>query len=78
MNKQRVGGTTSGCVIPNQRVVVVSAPVQIPSPQTDGGDPAGLRIQRDGELVRSIEVTCSCGEVIRLECDYPEAPATDA
>lgn len=61
---------TSRSVIPNQRVVVVSAPVQIAPPRQSAAENADVRVQREGDLVRTIEVVCTCGEHIRLVCDY--------
>ena len=29
-----------------------------------------VSVIKDGDTVRAIEVVCSCGEVIRLECQY--------
>lgn len=31
----------------------------------------GVRILRDGEDVRAIEITCACGEVTVVELQYP-------
>lgn len=63
---------TSRSVIPNQRVMVVSSPVQISPPRQSSGDSSDVRIQREGDLVRTIDVVCACGEHIRLVCDYSD------
>lgn len=31
-----------------------------------------VELAHEGELVRAIQVTCSCGEVTVIELDYPE------
>ena len=67
-------GSSSGFVIPNQRVVVVPGSFQIAAPQSSQHQAGSVRLEREGDLVRGIEVTCSCGEVIRLLCDYAPAP----
>ena len=33
------------------------------------GEPR-IELIREGDIVRAIEVICSCGERIRLRCDY--------
>jgi hypothetical protein len=29
-----------------------------------------VRLIREGDVVKQIEVRCACGEVIRLDCEY--------
>jgi hypothetical protein len=31
---------------------------------------ARVRLIKDGDIVKTIEVQCACGEVIRLDCEY--------
>lgn len=66
----------SGTVIPSGRVVKDTAPIRISVPQQGGAGNSGVRLEREGDLVRAIEVTCSCGEQIRLICDYQSASPT--
>lgn len=76
MSAKKAG--TSGCVIPAGRVLQNAVPVQISVPRDADSGTSDVRLERDGELVRAIEVICSCGEVIRLICDYeslPEGPS---
>lgn len=47
-----------------------------------GGSPAHghaaptIELLREGDVVQAIDVTCSCGETIRLWCSYePEGPS---
>lgn len=65
---------TSRCVIPRQRVVVGATPLQLSVPNQTASGQEGVRLEREGGLVRAIEVTCSCGERIRLLCDYETTP----
>lgn len=34
-----------------------------------GGDPK-ITLHRDGDRVQRIQIDCSCGQVISLDCDY--------
>jgi hypothetical protein len=70
----------SGNVIPAHHVQMVRT--QAPSPTATarphllsadhGNGTAEPRISviKEGDTVRSIEITCSCGEVIRFACEY--------
>ncbi len=29
-----------------------------------------ITLIKDGDIVRAVEVACTCGEIIRLECQY--------
>ena len=29
-----------------------------------------VRLIKDGDVVKTIEIRCACGEVIRLDCEY--------
>lgn len=69
--------TTSGgesgvaSVVTAARVRVTENPVRVGAPlvQLAHGEPKVQLIREDG-AVRAIEVTCGCGEKIRIRCDY--------
>lgn len=46
------------------RVETDRVPIGVPRPGPK------VEVIRDGDAIRAIEVTCSCGERIRIECDY--------
>jgi hypothetical protein len=62
-----------GAVIPARQVQVLTAPALAPKlaprPEPCREKPQ-ISIIKEGDTVRAIEVTCSCGEKIRLECEY--------
>lgn len=35
-----------------------------------------IELIRDGEVIRAIDVTCGCGQRIRLRCTYPGEEAS--
>ncbi|MCA8998158.1 MAG: hypothetical protein KDA80_14265 [Planctomycetaceae bacterium] len=45
------------------------------SDRTPTTDPR-IRIQRDGDIIQSIEITCSCGSQLILDCLY-EVPSVE-
>jgi|ERR1041385_1072046 hypothetical protein len=50
-----------------------TAPVPAPtaaSPPPPQHAPPTVTFKRDGDRVTQIEIRCSCGEVIQLDCDY--------
>jgi hypothetical protein len=65
---------TPRSVIPRQQVVVGVTPVRLSVPNQSDLDHSGVRLEREGDIVRAIEVTCSCGERIRLLCEYESTP----
>lgn len=58
-------------VVPGRKVVVTaeSAAVLIPHPRAAACAPQ-IELIRDGEVIQAIDVTCSCGQKIRLRCQY--------
>lgn len=60
-----VSVVTAACVRVTESSVRVGAPVGQPT----HGEPKVQLIREDG-AVRAIEVTCGCGEKIRIRCDY--------
>jgi hypothetical protein len=63
-----------GAVLSGRRVRRADRPVPVghtasePDVQTSSG--AQIRLLRDGDVIRAIEVTCTCGERIVLDCIY--------
>ncbi len=45
------------------------ARINLPHSGHPKGEPR-IELIRDGDIIRAIEVICSCGERIRLRCDY--------
>ncbi len=33
-----------------------------------------VELTRDGDVIKAIHITCTCGEEIRLRCVYPDTP----
>jgi hypothetical protein len=61
---------TTAAIIPGRRVVFAgeSARVQVPA-ETTSKEPH-IELVRESDVIRAIDVTCSCGQKIRLVCDY--------
>lgn len=62
---------TGGPVVRAARVQVSEEAVRIgaPSQEEVPGEPT-VRIVREGNTIQALEVVCSCGERIRIRCDY--------
>lgn len=63
-------------VVPGRKVLVeegASAVVIVPSrsPTAPACAPQ-IELVRDGEVIQAIDVTCTCGQKIRLRCAYEE------
>ena len=58
-------------VVRAARVRVGGEPVRIGAPAPQGASPEPtVRIVREGDVIQALEVTCSCGERIRIRCEY--------
>ncbi len=65
-------------VVPGRKVVADASPVVLipPRHQQHESTPAcapQIEVIRDGDVIQAIDVTCTCGQKIRLRCVY-EAP----
>ena len=71
MDERRPG--PGGAVVPAGRITVSREVVRIGESLPAGHAPHGeprVELVREGGVIRLIEVTCSCGEVIRIRCEY--------
>lgn len=46
----------------DQKKVVIGPRKDCPTPE--------IQLIKNGDIIESIEVTCRCGETIRIECQY--------
>lgn len=61
-----------------RRAVIPGSCVRVSEETTPVGTPRHLPVGtphleliREGDVIRAIDVTCSCGQRIRLRCTYP-------
>ena len=66
-------GDRPGAVVTADRVKLSADPVRVGVPPAAGGraEPSVQLVREDG-VIRAVDVTCSCGERIRIRCDYDE------
>lgn len=68
--EEREGLSACRHVIPAQCVRVSGEPARVPVPGvTESAEPK-VELIRQGDVVQAIDITCSCGERIRLKCVY--------
>jgi hypothetical protein len=62
---------SGGLVVPAAQVRVSdeAVPIGAPSRGESVGEPK-IQLVREGGVIRAIEVICSCGELIRIRCEY--------
>lgn len=61
-----------GPIVAGGRVVVSAEAVRVGAPAPAGpapGEPVVQLVREDG-VIRAIDVTCACGERIRIRCEY--------
>jgi hypothetical protein len=61
-------------LVPGGRVRVIEGPAPVRVPPLPSGGEARLEIRRHGNVIQAIDVTCTCGETIRIVCDYGPLP----
>jgi hypothetical protein len=70
------GDSVTRGVVPGRKVLIVDGPaaVVIAPPRLHAAHAPvvapRIELVREGDVIRAIEVTCSCGEKIRLHCVY--------
>jgi hypothetical protein len=71
MDGERLAAGSGGPVVTADRVKVSAEAVRIGAPQPEGkpGEPKIQLIREDG-VIRAIDVTCLCGERVRIRCEY--------
>jgi hypothetical protein len=69
-------------VVPSRKVQLEEGPtsVMIVPPRAQPAAPAcspQIELIRDGDVIQAIDVTCTCGQKMRLRCVYEEPPAAE-
>jgi hypothetical protein len=66
-SRVKVGKDSAVIGLPHlhERIAEAAKPVEPPKP----AEPI-VKLNRDGDVIRSIEVTCTCGERIVINCVY--------
>jgi hypothetical protein len=67
-------------VIPAQFVRIHDANKGAPAPpvadcapsEREEGEP-GITLLKEGDAIKAIEITCTCGAVIRLDCEFSKS-----
>ena len=66
-----MGGDSTSTVVVSSRVRVSDEAVRVgPMRQTVGHADPKINLVREDGVIRTIELTCSCGEKHRIRCDY--------
>lgn len=60
----------SDAIVPSHRVVQTNEVARVGSSHVHGGAQPTVELIREGDVVKAIDVTCSCGEKIRIWCSY--------
>jgi hypothetical protein len=63
--------TATASVVTSARIRVADDPVRVGAPVVTlaHGEPK-IQVVREDGVVRAIDVTCGCGEKVRIRCDY--------
>ena len=66
----KIGVETAPSVLRGDQVRDVSDIVDVAVPNHGDGRQPTIQAVRDGESISEIKMRCTCGEVIRLKCEY--------
>ncbi|MSR55759.1 MAG: hypothetical protein EXS09_21135 [Gemmataceae bacterium] len=63
--------TVSRSVVSAQRVRIAADVIRVAAPKAEGtAEEPRIQLIRESGVIRAIDVTCSCGEKIRIVCEY--------
>ena len=62
--------TAQPSVVPSSRVRCIDEVAQVGVPHSTEHAPAKVELVKDGDIVQAIDVTCGCGQHIRVWCIY--------
>ena len=68
--KNFVRDVAHSVVVPGNRVVRSAEVARVGGRPSAHGDGASIELVTEGNVVRAIDVTCSCGQKMRLWCSY--------
>ena len=68
IRKENVNGNRS--VVPGRKVQVLGASARVGVPGQHAACDPQIELIRKGEVIEAIDVTCTCGQKIRLRCVY--------
>ena len=57
-------------VVPGRRVIRTDEVACVGGPHSHDQQQPVIELIHDGDVITAIDVTCSCGETIRLWCSY--------
>lgn len=77
-NQRSDASATGGKILPRKRVIFSAEPVAVTLPGGERANQPNVRLFRDGNIVRAIDVVCPCGQTVRLHCEYQQTPADSA
>ena len=63
--------STAGSLIQHEHVAVVSSrPSVTIGPRSKPDTAAKIKLNKNGDIIESIELKCVCGETIVIQCEY--------
>lgn len=69
----------SPTVVIGRRVQVGSGAIRVgaPTPAKPARQEPKIQLIREDGIIQAIDVTCGCGEKIRIRCDYTDTPTAE-
>lgn len=70
MDRPESGAPINRLVVPALQVRDSGERTRVTIPRHGHAEEPVIELVREGDVVRAIDITCSCGQRIRLLCDY--------
>jgi hypothetical protein len=65
---------TPQAVLPGYRVIQTTEVARVGGAHTHPTGQHSVELVREGDVVKAIDITCSCGEKMRIWCSYEDQP----
>lgn len=65
---------TPQSVFPGHRVIQTTEVARIGGAHSHSTGQPSVELVREGDVVKAIDITCSCGEKMRIWCSYEDQP----
>ena len=76
MDESTVAPTGHIPVLGNSALPQENTSVQVRIPTCGDGNQMVVKVNKEGDIVRSIDISCPCGRIVQVACQYDDPSAS--